>query len=386
MMERFFDGFWDQLGLTREQFLDLARHDQSWGPTFSMTVLGMRYSGKRNGVSQLHGQITHHDWHWLWPDRPVDETPIHAVTNGIHTESWIAPELKALYDEVMGEDWVLNIDDTAMWQALKNVPDEKLWDIRTLLRKRMIEFIRHRTRLRLSRLGADPNQLEGVRHLFNENALTIGFARRFATYKRATLIFTDTERLKRIIHAAGRPIQFVFAGKAHPQDEPGKAFIREVYHRSFEPGLAGHLLMMEDYDINVARYLVSGVDIWLNTPRRPHEASGTSGQKAGLNGIPNLSISDGWWPEGYNGQNGWVIGRGEEESDDHRDAAYLYELLEQQVSPLFYTRNSKGVPTGWVEMMRAAIMTVGPEFSTSRMLKDYANKLFVPLLEHGADG
>jgi starch phosphorylase len=380
MMEEFFSGYWEQLGLGKDQFLDLARHDQPWGPTFSMTVLGMRWSGKRNGVSKLHGKITRQMWHWLWPDKPVEETPVTHVTNGIHTESWLAPEWKAIFDEELGRDWVLSINDAGMWQALDQLPGEVLWQVRNTLRARMLTFIRQRTRTRLARIGADQAQLDSTEHLLNDNALTIGFARRFATYKRATLIFTDTERLKRIIHTAGRPVQFIFAGKAHPQDEPGKDFIREVYHRSFEAGLAGHLLFVEDYDINMARYLVTGVDVWLNTPRRPHEASGTSGQKAGLNGIPNLSISDGWWPEAYNGRNGWLIGK-DEESDDHRDAGYLYDLLENEVVPLFYNRNAQGIPEGWVQTMRQAIKTVAPQFSMTRMMKEYATKLYVPLLE-----
>lgn len=383
MMEKFFAGYWEKMGLSKDDFLELARHDQNWGPTFSMTVLGIRLSDKQNAVSKLHGRVTRQMWHWLWPHKKVEEVPIIHVTNGIHTESWLAPEMKTMFDEMMGKDWVLNIDDISMWRALDQVSDETLWQIRNILRQKMLTFVRQRTRARLARLGANPAQLNGTAHLFNDDALTIGFARRFATYKRATLIFTDVERLKRIIHTPGRPVQFIFAGKAHPNDEPGKAFIREIYHRSFEAGLAGHLLFVEDYDINVARYLVSGVDLWLNTPRRPHEASGTSGQKAALNGIPNLSISDGWWPEAYNGQNGWVIGKNEE-SDDHRDANYLYELLENELAPLFYNRNEPGIPTGWVAMMREAIKTVVPQFSTSRMLKDYANKLFVPLLEEQA--
>ena len=380
MMEKFFDGYWNRLGIDKEQFMELARHDQNWGPTFSMTVLGMRLSGKRNGVSKLHGEVSRQMWHWLWPNKSIEETSITHVTNGVHTESWLAPELKEVFDEAMGADWVLNIDDAKMWQAIDQISDEALWNLKNLLRAKMLDFVRMRTRARLTRLGADQGQLDATYHLFDNNALTIGFARRFATYKRATLIFTNVERLKRIIHAAGRPVQFVFAGKAHPRDEPGKAFIREVYHRSFEAGLAGRLIFVEDYDINVARYLVSGVDVWLNTPRRPHEASGTSGQKAGLNGIPNLSISDGWWPEAYNGANGWVIGNNED-PDDHRDANYLYTLLENEVVPLFYDRNELGIPEGWVKIMRQSIKTVAPQFSMSRMLKDYSKELYVPLLE-----
>jgi len=380
MMEKFFAGFWEQLGISKEQFLELARHDQSWGPTFSMTVLGLRLAEKKNGVSKLHGEVSRRMWHWLWPENEPDQTPISYVTNGIHTESWLAPELKGVFDEEMGPDWVLNIDDVQMWQAIDRVSDEKLWRLRNMARARMLNFVRMRIRHRLARMGADQGQQDATFQLLNNNALTIGFARRFATYKRGTLLFTDVERLKRIIHTTGRPVQFIFAGKAHPRDEPGKALIREIYHRSFEAGLAGHIVFVEDYDINVGRQLVSGVDVWLNTPRRPHEASGTSGQKAGTNGIPNLSISDGWWPEAFNGANGWVIGN-DEEPDDHRDAGYLYDLLENEVVPRFYNRNEQGIPEGWVAIMRESIKTVAPQFSMSRMLKDYSHDLYVPLLQ-----
>lgn len=380
MMEKFFNDFWTKMGLSKEEFLELARHDQNWGPTFSMTVLGMRLANHRNGVSKLHGEVSRKMWHWLWPDKSVDEAPISHVTNGIHTESWLAPALKELFDDALGKNWTLNIDDVDMWKALDQIPDEKLWQVKEILRAKMLNFVRVRTRARLARMGADQGQLDATYQLLNNNALTIGFARRFATYKRATLLFTDVERLKRIIHTPGRPVQFVFSGKAHPRDEPGKAFIREIYHRSFEAGLAGSLIFVEDYDINVARYLVSGVDVWLNTPKRPHEASGTSGQKAGLNGIPNLSISDGWWPEAYNGANGWVIGANEE-ADDHRDANYLYDLLENQVVPMFYERDERGVPEGWVKLMRESIKTVAPQFSMTRMLKDYTTTLYVPAMK-----
>ncbi len=379
MMETFFDGFWDEMKLDKMAFLDLARQDQSWGPTFSMTVLAMRYSGKANGVSQLHGEVSRDMWRWLWPDKPIEDVPITHVTNGIHTESWLAPELKAVFDDVMGPDWVYDIDNVDLWAAVDQIPDDVLWQLRYMLRAKMLDFVRRRTRNRLARFGVDQGQLDSTFHLLNNNALTIGFARRFATYKRGTLIFTDIERLKRIVNAAGRPVQFVYSGKAHPRDEPGKNFIREVYHRSFESGLAGHLLFVEDYDINVGRHLIQGVDVWLNTPRRPHEASGTSGQKAALHGGLNMSISDGWWPEGYNGQNGWMIGQGEE-ADDHRDAGFIYDLLELEVVPLFYKRNLQGIPEGWVAMIRESIKTLGPQFSMSRMIKDYVRNLYVPLL------
>ena len=387
MIDRYFPTWHNDLKISRDEFLNLARQDQSWGPTFSMTVLALKMSGKHNGVSKLHGQVSRNMWSWLWPDKNADEIPITHVTNGIHTETWLAPELKALYDEYLGKNWTLRIDDQAMWDAVKHIPDEDLWEIMNKLRARLINFARQRTRQRLSRLGMHANNIQATANLLNPNALTIGFARRFATYKRATLIFHDTERLKRIIYGDGtRPVQFIFAGKAHPRDEPGKDFIREVYHRSHEPGLAGHLIFIEDYDINVARNMVAGVDVWMNTPRRPMEASGTSGQKAGLNGSPNFSILDGWWEEGYNSKNGWPIGDVEAEyaneyDQNHADATSIYEILENQVVPAFYTRDSSGIPVKWMEYVKESIRTISPQFSMTRMIKEYTNDLYVPSME-----
>jgi starch phosphorylase len=344
-------------------------------------------SGRHNGVSKLHGEVSRKMWSWLWPNKKAEEGPITHVTNGIHTETWLAPELKALFDECLDENWVLRIDDPATWLGIKDIPDEQLWAVMNRLRLNLTEFVRMRTRLRLVRLGRPAHEIQACQGLLDPNVLTIGFARRFATYKRATLIFHDTERLKRIVYGDGvRPVQFVFAGKAHPRDEPGKNFIREVYHRSHEPGLAGHLVFLEDYDINVARHMVAGVDVWLNTPRRPMEASGTSGQKAGLNGSPNLSILDGWWAEGFNGKNGWAIGDVEAEYENeaarnHADATSLYELLENEVVPSFYERNSQDVPHQWMKIVKECIRTVAPQFSMTRMIKEYTDKLYVPSME-----
>jgi starch phosphorylase len=254
------------------------------------------------------------------------------------------------------------------------------------LRARLIDFVRQRTRQRMARLRMHPNDILATAGLLDPKALTIGFARRFATYKRATLLFHDTERLKRIVYGGGtRPVQFVFAGKAHPRDEPGKNFIREVYHRSHEAGLAGHLVFIEDYDMNGAREMVAGVDVWQNTPRRPLEASGTSGQKAGLNGSPNLSILDGWWAEGFNGKNGWAIGSDaeydSEEARNHADAISLYDILENNIVPAFYDRDAKGIPHKWVRLVKESIRTIAPQFSMTRMIKDYTNNLYVPSME-----
>ncbi len=384
MMDRYFPAWHEDLKISREEFLNLARQDQSWGPTFSMTVLALKMSGKHNGVSKLHGEISRKMWSWLWPKKNVEDVPITYVTNGIHTETWLGPELKALFDKYLDRDWVRDIDDQVIWDKVKKIPNEQLWDAKNKLRSKLVNFVRMRVRQRMLRLNMHSNEIQGTASLLNPNALTIGFARRFATYKRATLLFHDTERLKRIVYGDGaRPVQFIFAGKAHPRDEPGKNFIREVYHRSHEAGLAGHLIFLEDYDINVARHMVAGVDVWLNTPRRPMEASGTSGQKAGLNGSPNLSILDGWWAEGYNGKNGWSIGDPEAEynseyDQNHADATSIYEILEDQVIPAYYERDINGVPQKWMKLVKESIRTVAPQFSMTRMIKDYTNDLYVP--------
>lgn len=386
MMDRYFPHWHEALKLSREEFLNLARQDHGWGPTFSMTVLALKMSGRHNGVSKLHGEVSRKMWSWLWPNKSAEDVPITYVTNGIHTETWLAPELKTLYDQYLGKDWVLRIDDQAMWNGVNQIPDEVLWEVMNQLRVKLVNFVRLRTRQRLIRLRMHPNDIQATVDLLNPKALTIGFARRFATYKRATLLFHDTERLKRIVYGGGtRPVQFIFAGKAHPRDEPGKNFIREVYHRSHEAGLAGHLIFIEDYDMNVARQMVAGVDVWQNTPRRPLEASGTSGQKAGLNGSPNFSILDGWWAEGFNGKNGWAIGSDaeydSEEARNHADATSLYEILENEIVPAFYDRDAKGIPHKWVKLVKESIRTVAPQFSMTRMVKEYTNNLYVPSME-----
>jgi starch phosphorylase len=324
-------------------------------------------------------------WSWLWPDKKVEDIPITYITNGIHTETWLAPELKTLYDKHLGKNWTRRIDDPLLWNGIDTIPDEELWEVINRLRLRLIDFVRLRTRQRLLRLGMQ-NEVQSTLNLLNPKTLTIGFARRFATYKRATLIFHDTARLKRIVHGAGsRPVQFIFAGKSHPRDEPGKNFIREVYHRSHEAGLAGHLIFLEDYDMNIARNMVAGVDVWLNTPRRPMEASGTSGQKAGLNGSPNFSILDGWWAEGYNRKNGWSIGDeteyANEHDQNHADATSIYDILENQVVPTFYERDIRGVPRAWMKLVKESIRTIAPQFSMSRMIKEYTKDLYVPCME-----
>lgn len=377
LIDKYFSQFWDLLGISRDAFMNIAMQQQSWGPSFAMTVLALRLSDMHNGVSKLHGQVARSMWQWLYPGKSNDEVPITSVTNGIHTASWIAPTMRYLFDRTLDPDWYEHLDNPATWQALKSSDDSEFWQARLSLKRTLAEFVRERVAQRHTRLGFPPVAWP----IFDDTILTIGFARRFATYKRATLLFKDSERLKAILNNPARPIQMVFAGKAHPADEPGKHFIQDVYRRSQEPGFAGRIIFLEEYDMCVARALVQGVDVWLNTPRRPYEASGTSGQKASLNGIPNLSILDGWWPEAYDGTNGWAIGSEQAydnlDAQDWDDAQHLYHLLETEVAPAYYDRDAHGVSARWVAIAKAAVITCAPKFSTQRMLKEYVNLLYL---------
>ena len=378
LLEKYFWQYWPQLGLSRDEFVDVASQQQTWGPTFAMTVLALKFSERHNGVSKLHGEVARAMWQWLYPDKSQSEVPITSITNGVHTATWVAPELRRLFDAYLGSDWEDNLDDIALWHHVYEIPDDVLWETRRTLKRRLIAFAREREQQRRQRLSLPTTSTP----VLDEAALTIGFARRFATYKRATLLFKDPERLSAILNNAERPMQIIFAGKAHPADDPGKLFIQQVYQMSQQPGFFGRILFLEEYDMHVARNLVQGVDVWLNTPRRPYEASGTSGQKASLNGAPNLSILDGWWPEAYNGRNGWSIGEEREytnlEEQDWQDAQQLYQLLESQVIALFYDRGSDNVPHQWLAWSKEAIATIAPVFSTRRMVKEYTTKLYMP--------
>ncbi len=369
LIEKYLGAFWKQLGLTREQFLDLAWQDLPGGPKFSMTVLALKSACEANGVSQLHGAVSREMWRSLWPDLPQDQVPIGSITNGVHLPTWLSVHLQALYDEYLPRDWRAHMDDPAIWSNIDKIPDERLWKIHLDLKRHLAGFLRDRARTH----GGD----------IDPQALTLGFARRFATYKRAVLMFRDVERLKRILNAPGRPVQIIYSGKAHPADDPGKEFIRQVVQYSKMPGLQGHIFFVEDYDIVIAQHMVQGVDVWTNTPRRPLEASGTSGQKASLNGVPNLSVLDGWWREGFvTGLNGWAIGADQSWNDsgaqDAADADSFYSLLEQDIVPLYYAADADGIPHGWVRMMKNAIRTIAPTFTTRRMVKEYISKLYLP--------
>ncbi|HEU5086531.1 MAG TPA: alpha-glucan family phosphorylase [Roseiflexaceae bacterium] len=377
LMEKYFEQYWPQLGLSRDEFMDVALQHQNWGPTFAMTVLALKLSSGHNGVSKLHGHVARGMWQWMYEGKQQDDVPITSITNGVHTATWLAPHMRELYNTYLGSDWERNLDDTAMWASIRDIPDQVLWEARHELKRLLIEFARERTQRRHHRLGYPPVAWP----LLDENTFTIGFARRFATYKRATLLFRDHDRIRNILNHPERPVQVVFAGKAHPADHPGKLFIQQVYQMSQQYGFAGKIVFLEEYDMCVARYLVHGVDMWLNTPRRPHEASGTSGEKASLNGVVNCSILDGWWPEAYNGKNGWAIGEEREYSNydeqDWNDSQHLYQLLENEIVPRYYDRPD-GIPHRWLEFAKEAIITVAPFFSTRRMVKEYTEKLYLP--------
>jgi len=348
-------------------------------------VLAMHMSSLRNGVSQLHGEVAREMWNYLWPDTRVEEVPISHITNGIHTGTWLARRLRHLYERYLGSEWMENIDNPEVWENFNKIPDEELWAVRHHLKRKLVFYMRERAREQWVKDNIHPVQVVASGALLNPYALTIGFARRFATYKRADLILRDFERLLKIINNPDMPVQIIFAGKAHPADKPGKLLIQNVYRKVKLAESGGRLVFLEDYDMNLARYLIQGVDVWLNTPRRPNEASGTSGQKAALNGVLNFSVLDGWWREGFNGNNGWAIGNDDNSEDhelqDERDGENLYDTLENDIIPLFYERSSDGLPVEWIAMMKESIRTLAPEFSMRRMVKSYARDMYFQLMD-----
>ena len=384
LMDRYFSGYWEQLGLSREDFLRLGDSPESQGHGFNMTALAMRMAAHVNGVSHEHGRVSRDMWHHMWPGLPTEQIPIRSVTNGIHAPTWISPELNQLYGKYLGPEWAEKCDDTTMWQRILDTPDQELWAVRQAMKRKLMSFIRERARSGWMQGHLQPSQVLTQGTLLDPEALTIGFARRFATYKRATLLFRDLERLKQLLQNHWQPVQIIFAGKAHPADEPGRYFIHEVLSFCDDHKLGGHVAFLENYDMHMAKYLVQGVDIWLNTPRFPLEASGTSGQKAALNGVINLSVLDGWWKEGYNGANGWgiepLIGSQDIQAQDQHDADQLYRMLEQEAIPLFYQRDIDGTPRGWMQLVKESIRTNAPRFCTKRMVKEYVDHLYAPAM------
>ena len=386
LVETHLAGAWGTLGQYREAFLALGHYDNGSGPLFNMTALALRTAGTVNAVSQLHGQVTRQMWGPIWGNVPDDQRPVRAITNGIHVPTWLSAELSRLFDDHLGGDWRDRHDDPATWDRVMEIPDEELWALRNALRNYLFAFIRERARSRWKEEHVTAARVVAAGTLLDPNALTIGFARRFTGYKRPELIFQNPDRLISILTAARRPVQIVFAGKAHPADEMGKHHLQQVYRRAIDPIFGGRIAFVDDYDLHVAHFLVQGCDVWLNTPRKPLEASGTSGMKASVNGVPHMSIGDGWWAEGYNGRNGWLIEgkpqNQDSESIDQADAEALYQLLEQEVVPTFYNRDPNGIPRAWLAIVREAIRTVTPRFSARRMVKQYAEEMYGPAMQH----
>jgi len=387
LVEQYLAGAWGSLGDLRPQFLALGAYDNGNGNgmLFNMTALALRSAGKVNAVSELHRDVTRQMWSPIWPERPTGTEPVRAITNGVHVPTWVAAELSKLFETYVAPDWRERHDDAALWDAVHAIPDEELWLVRQALRGYLFAFIRERARHRWTTEQVAPGQVVAAGTLLNPDALTIGFARRFTAYKRPELIFHDPDRLRRILSLLRQPVQIVFAGKSHPADDNGKHHLQRIYKRAMDNGFGGRVAFVDDYDLHVAHFLVQGCDVWLNTPRKPLEASGTSGMKAAVNGVPHLSIGDGWWAEGYNGRNGWLIGGAADGQDpaaaDAADAETLYRLLEEQVVPTYYDRDANGVPHAWVRIVKESIRTVMPRFSARRMVKDYIESMYAPAFQ-----
>ena len=385
LVEKYFDGYWKDLGITKEQFLELGMkpRDESKN-SFNMGILALKIAGKKNGVSKLHESVSRELFSDVWPDIAPQESPITYVTNGVHTCSWLAPNLKELYNKYLEPYWQDRIYSDETWKRIDKIPDEELWEAHKQRKIKLLKLVRDNVTARLKNNGVHYEKIREIVSGLNPDALTIGFARRFATYKRAALIFKDLERITQILNDTNRPVQIIFAGKAHPADKEGQDLIKYIHEISLMPQFKGKIFLLENYNINVARHLVSGVDVWLNNPRRPMEASGTSGEKASVNGVVNFSILDGWWAEGYNTKNGWAIGTNEEyysyEEQDLADSESIYKTLEDKIIPTYYNKNEKGLSETWIRLMKNSIMSTGGKYSTARMVVDYTEKLYMPLL------
>jgi starch phosphorylase len=376
LMAKYWHNYWDKLGLNRDGFLKIG----TLGQEFNMTVLGLRMAQYRNGVSKLHGAVCRRMWCSLWPETSEQEVPISSVTNGIHVPTWVAPQMARLYEKYLGADWLDRHDDAALWERIEDIPDEELWITHLWLKSKLVSLAQSRARKRWSENCGAPATALAMGALLESGVFTIGFSRRFTDYKRAALILSDINRLKKMFQDELRPVQIVFAGKSHPNDSNGKHLIQEVYNVARNPEFHGRIAFIEDYDMHLAHYLVPGVDVWLNTPRLLQEASGTSGMKAVVNGVPHLSVLDGWWYEGYNGANGWAINNETADPDeqDRADASDLYHLLEEKVIPLYYDRDLNGVPHGWLRVVKQAIRSCAPLFSSRHMAKEYAESMYIP--------
>jgi starch phosphorylase len=382
LMDKYFSQYWRELGIERETFLRLGQHDGSQRPGFNMTAFSLRLANQRNAVSQLHGEVTRRMWHGLWPEAAEDNVPISSITNGVHVSTWIASELYHLFERYLGTDWMKEHDDRQLWERLRDIPDDELWTVSQQLKNKLLSTVRALARIRWLKNDILPTEMSTMGTLLDPEVLTIAFARRFAEYKRPALIFRDIERLKRIITNPWRPVQIIFAGKSHPADFPSKKLLGQVYEMAADNEFEGRIAFVENYDMHMARYLVQGVDVWLNIPRRMQEACGTSGMKASINGTLHLSVRDGWWYEGYKDGNGWAL-NGDltfptPEEEDKADAASFYRLLEEEIVPLYYARDRKGVPHGWASLMKGAIRDILPFFCARRMLREYTELMYLP--------
>jgi starch phosphorylase len=384
LMEKYFRSYWPDLGLNRNDFLQLGIHPQHPHQGFNMTVLALKASAFRNAVSRNHALVSRKMWQSLWPDKALADVPIDSITNGVHIPTWVEPKIKLLYDRYLGSTWRDNHDNPYIWELVEKIPDQELWQTHYWLKIKLIDAIRERCRERWVSENASPSILLTGGAMLDPSILTIGFARRFTTYKRADLILHDLPRIQRLLADRWQPIQIIFAGKAHPADDPGKHILQKVFNACRDPQMAGRVAFVEDYGEQIAQYLLHGVDLWLNNPLPPMEACGTSGMKAALNGVPHLSILDGWWIEGYNSKNGWAFGDVSGEIDRTAiDAASIYQLLEDEIIPLYYTMSDDGFPKGWVRVMKEAIRSNAARFSARRMVKEYVERYYVKAIQAG---
>lgn len=384
LMEKYFKDYWNKLGITKQEFFKMGERPNAGADAgFDMGILALKVAGKKNGVSKLHGAVSRELFGDAWPHIAANESPITYVTNGIHTCSWLASNIKDLYNEYLMPYWQDNIQNNQTWEKINSIPDEELWRVHQERKEKLLNLVKKNITARLHRCGYSYEEINKITSMLNPNALTIGFARRFATYKRATLIFKDLERITQLFSNSDRPIQIIFAGKAHPADKEGQDLIKYIHEISMKPQFKGKIFLLENYNIATSRYLVSGVDVWLNTPRRPMEASGTSGQKASVNGVINFSVLDGWWAEGYNSKNGWTIGTNAEysnyEEQDKADSNSIYDTLENKIIPIYYAKDENGMSKQWINIMKNSIISTGGRYSTARMLTDYVDKLYIPL-------
>ena len=383
LVEKYFKDFWVPMGITKEEFLELGmKPKEEKKETFNMGILALKVAGKKNGVSKLHGAVSRELFGEVWPEIAPNESPITYVTNGIHTCTWLAPKLKELYNKYLTPYWQEKIHENETWEKINSIPDEELWNVHMARKQRLLQLVSENVTTRLRKNGMHYDKIKEITSKLNPNALTIGFARRFATYKRATLIFNDLERITQILNDENRPVQLIFAGKAHPKDVEGQNLIKRIHEISMMPQFKGKIFLLEGYNMAVSRFLISGVDVWLNNPRRPMEASGTSGEKASVNGVVNFSILDGWWAEGYNQKNGWAIGTNAEyysyDEQDKADSESIYNILENKIIPAYYNQEN-GISREWMSYMKNSIISTGGNYSTARMLVDYTNKLYMPL-------